>query len=41
MVDKGVLTALNEALLHLIRNAVDHGIEEPEEEKRQENQLRE
>ncbi|MCI2109714.1 MAG: Hpt domain-containing protein [Acidaminococcaceae bacterium] len=34
MVDKGVLTALNEALLHLIRNAVDHGIEEPEERKK-------
>lgn len=31
MVDKGVLESLNAALLHLIRNAVDHGIEPPEQ----------
>lgn len=30
-VDRAILTALSEPLLHLIRNAVDHGIESPEE----------
>lgn len=30
-VDRAVLTALSEPLLHLIRNAVDHGIESPAE----------
>ena len=34
MVERGVLDALNEALLHLIRNAVDHGIESPEERQK-------
>jgi chemotaxis protein histidine kinase CheA len=33
-VDKGVLEALEEPLLHLLRNAVDHGIEEPATRKR-------
>ncbi len=31
MVERGVLHALNDALLHLVRNAVDHGIETPAE----------
>ncbi len=30
-VDRAILTALSEPLLHLIRNAVDHGIESPED----------
>lgn len=30
-VDKAVLDALHEPLLHLLRNAVDHGVEEPRE----------
>ncbi len=29
--DRGVIEGLREALLHLVRNAVDHGIEPPEE----------
>jgi two-component system chemotaxis sensor kinase CheA len=29
--DKGILDALAEPLMHLVRNAVDHGIEPPEE----------
>jgi two-component system, chemotaxis family, sensor kinase CheA len=33
-VDKGVLEALEEPLLHLLRNAVDHGIEDPATRKR-------
>jgi chemotaxis protein histidine kinase CheA len=33
-VDKGVLEALEEPLLHLLRNAVDHGIEDPASRKR-------
>jgi len=34
--DRGVLEALEEPLIHLIRNAVDHGIEKPaEREKKQ------
>ncbi|MGJ4788882.1 chemotaxis protein CheW [Leptospira koniambonensis] len=32
--DKKVIDALGEPLLHLIRNSVDHGIESPEERKR-------
>ena len=32
--DKTVLERLEEPLIHLIRNAVDHGIEEPEERER-------
>jgi two-component system chemotaxis sensor kinase CheA len=32
--DRGVLDSLREALLHLVRNAVDHGIEPPEERLR-------
>jgi two-component system chemotaxis sensor kinase CheA len=32
--DRGVLDALREALLHLVRNAVDHGIEAPAERER-------
>jgi two-component system chemotaxis sensor kinase CheA len=32
-VDKGVLEMVAEVLVHLIRNAVDHGIEPPEERK--------
>jgi two-component system chemotaxis sensor kinase CheA len=27
--DRGVIEGLREALLHLVRNAVDHGIEAP------------
>ncbi|MBF0140018.1 MAG: chemotaxis protein CheA [Magnetococcales bacterium] len=33
-VDRNVLTSINELLGHLIRNAVDHGIEHPEERTR-------
>ncbi|PSB19795.1 hybrid sensor histidine kinase/response regulator [filamentous cyanobacterium CCP2] len=33
LVDRNILEALNEPLLHLIRNAFDHGIEEPETRK--------
>ncbi len=33
--DKRALDALNDPLLHLIRNAVSHGIEDPEERKRE------
>ena len=29
--DKNILTCLNEALIHVIRNAMDHGIETPQE----------
>src|ERR1700682_3142065 len=29
--DKGILDALGEPLMHLVRNAVDHGIESAEE----------
>ncbi len=32
--DKTVIDEIGEPLLHLIRNAVDHGIEEPEERRR-------
>src|SRR5690606_26486264 len=32
--DRAVIDALREALLHLVRNAVDHGIEPPDERKR-------
>lgn len=31
--DKGMLDALGEPLLHLVRNAVDHGIEPPDERR--------
>jgi two-component system, chemotaxis family, sensor kinase CheA len=31
--DRGILDALEEPLLHLVRNAVDHGIEKPEERR--------
>jgi two-component system chemotaxis sensor kinase CheA len=31
LLDKAVIEALNDPLLHLIRNAADHGIESPEE----------
>ncbi len=34
-VDRTILTALSEPLLHLVRNAVDHGIESPEEREEQ------
>jgi two-component system chemotaxis sensor kinase CheA len=34
MVDRSVLDALNDILLHMIRNSVDHGIEEPAERQR-------
>lgn len=30
-IDKGVIEELNDPLIHIIRNAVDHGIETPEE----------
>jgi len=33
-VDKAVLNALNDPLVHLVRNAVDHGLEPPEERER-------
>jgi two-component system chemotaxis sensor kinase CheA/two-component system sensor histidine kinase and response regulator WspE len=33
-VDKSVLNALNDPLVHLVRNAVDHGLEGPEERAR-------
>jgi len=32
--DKSMLEKLNDPLVHLIRNAIDHGIEEPEERER-------
>ena len=32
--DKAVLDAISEPLVHLLRNAVDHGIEPPEERQR-------
>jgi two-component system chemotaxis sensor kinase CheA len=31
--DRGILDALEEPLLHLVRNAVDHGLESPEERR--------
>ncbi|HEX6739357.1 MAG TPA: chemotaxis protein CheA, partial [Vicinamibacteria bacterium] len=31
--DRGILDALDEPLLHLVRNAADHGIESPEERR--------
>ena len=34
-VDRAVLSALSDPLLHLVRNAVDHGIESPEEREAQ------
>jgi two-component system, chemotaxis family, sensor kinase CheA len=34
LVDRSVLDALNDMLVHLVRNAVDHGFEPPEERKR-------
>lgn len=34
MVDRSVLDALSDMLLHMIRNAVDHGIEDQQERKR-------
>ena len=34
--DRSVLDAITEPLLHILRNAVDHGIERPEERKRKE-----
>lgn len=34
MVDRDILEKLESPLIHLIRNAVDHGIESPEERKR-------
>jgi len=33
VVDKIILEQLNDALLHLVRNSLDHGIESPEERK--------
>jgi two-component system chemotaxis sensor kinase CheA len=33
--DKAVLDAITEPLMHLLRNAVDHGIESPDERQRQ------
>jgi two-component system chemotaxis sensor kinase CheA len=33
-VDRSLLEAINEPLVHLLRNAVDHGIESPEERER-------
>ncbi|RAL20610.1 hypothetical protein DL240_16395 [Lujinxingia litoralis] len=33
-VDRAILSALSEPLLHLVRNAVDHGLETPEERAR-------
>lgn len=33
--DKGMIDALGEPLIHLLRNAVDHGVEMPEERQRQ------
>lgn len=35
MVDRNILEALNEPLLHLLRNAFDHGIESPETRRQQ------
>ena len=35
--DKGILDALAEPLAHLVRNAVDHGIESPRNAKRRES----
>ncbi len=32
-VDKAILLSLNDPLVHLVRNAVDHGLEDPEERK--------
>lgn len=32
--DKSIVDALGEPLLHLVRNAIDHGLETPEERKR-------
>lgn len=32
--DRGVLSQLSDSVLHLVRNAVDHGIETPEERER-------
>lgn len=37
-VDRTLLSALSEPMLHLIRNAVDHGIESPEERKEQDKE---
>jgi chemotaxis protein histidine kinase CheA len=32
-IDKNIIEALQDAFLHLVRNAIDHGIEKPEERK--------
>jgi chemotaxis protein histidine kinase CheA/ActR/RegA family two-component response regulator len=32
-IDKNIIEALQDAFLHMVRNAVDHGIEKPEERK--------
>ncbi len=32
-IDKTILTELNDILVHIVRNAIDHGIESPEERK--------
>ena len=34
-IDRGVLERLADPLLHLVRNAVDHGIETPDERRLQ------
>ena len=33
-IDRGILEGLEEPLIHIIRNAVDHGVEKPEERER-------
>ena len=38
--DKAILDAIGEPVLHLLRNAIDHGIESPEERQRQNKGVR-
>ena len=39
--DKGILDAIAEPLTHLVRNAISHGIESPEERRKRVSRCRE
>ncbi|HHT9138466.1 MAG TPA: chemotaxis protein CheA [Candidatus Wunengus sp. YC60] len=38
--DKAIIDAISEPVLHLLRNAIDHGIESPEERQKQNKSMR-
>ena len=38
--DKAIIDAISEPVLHLLRNAIDHGIESPEERQKQNKSIR-